>query len=520
MPFTLPRSIDDLELAFYRENYAEGWGLNGTVLAATNYIRNPSAETNSNGWVSSGPGTIGVTRDTTDSHSGAASIKVVTDGTNANQGCRYIIPATGVSIPSDSIYRAGFWVKGTAGQSVCTRTRNEYSDLSFDLVQSDPIVLTGSWQWISTPNGIPVDFFKTLVQVWVGVFTTVALPTTFFVDDSVCSLGTAEPVYFTGGSTNDSNFSYVWEGTPNASASYKYSLKPSEYFGLGSVGDVEYEYWAAWSGLTPKRQFSLGDHMLAGLRNIYIPFPGDPITVARRNYALNPMGVSGGAFSSWLSNRWSWTNSYITGGPASQPTAIRITAPADQLASTLRGIDVYGSMDPPTPGGPFSPEIKPGDTVSFSVDSRLSIDGGVRLQIRFHDGVNWTGAIVTNSTVPTLANVYSGSGVLTATAPPGSKYFCVTARNANPLNFLAGTTWDFTNFLITVNDTNPAFFAVGRTNLTRWSGVANASYTELMDPSQHGITDLLMARFMAGSGLTSGTMADHELAYYKAQLGL
>lgn len=95
-----------------KEGGCAGHGVNG-IAPITNLFTNPSAELNTTGWATALTG-VTITPDTTEKHSGARSMRVVTPGTAVAEGA--VVTVTPGGMPSNR-YSGGIWVKAPAGRS-------------------------------------------------------------------------------------------------------------------------------------------------------------------------------------------------------------------------------------------------------------------------------------------------------------------------------------------------------------------------------------------------------------------
>lgn len=271
-----------------------------------------------------------------------------------------------------------------------------------------------------------------------------------------------------------------------------------------TLGDLEHSYWAKRSSLTPKEQFSLGDHMLNALRASYVAVAGDPITVVRKNFFPDPRLDSGGTAATLGLTIYGTSNTYSNDA-------------VDFYSAPYSGKITSGAASPQ--GRAYRIPCKEGDVVNVKFRAKSAVDQ-VLCNYAFTDVVGSpTGATV----VPASSHVADDTWrEISFTSGPAyaRSAFCDIRFYTN--STVIGNFFNIDDILIEVN-TSGAFFYGGSGSTTRWSGSANASVSEMTDPSQNGITDLLMAFYMAGSGLPTNqkwSLADHEMAFYKAKLGL
>lgn len=127
-----------------------------------------SVETDTTGFnVSSG---TTISRDTTEYWHGAASLKVVTDGSIANQGVATSGAATTVS--PNTKYSCSAWVKGSG--SVLIRGRDDTGTFT----DSSAITLTSAWQRLTVTHTTSA----TAANMWLSVLTSGTQAITFYAD--------------------------------------------------------------------------------------------------------------------------------------------------------------------------------------------------------------------------------------------------------------------------------------------------------------------------------------------------
>lgn len=177
------------------------------VQSYTNLITNPNFETNTTGWGTATSvrnatgGTI--SRQTTQFHSGAASMRIVSTAV-ANQGSDYLALPVITAQP----ITVAMWLRGNAGgESV----KIVLGDATVGSATSSTLVLTTSWQLLSvtlTPGASG--------NTGVAIVQTAASVKTWFVDDVIAVYAATAPTYFDGSTSATRN---TWTGTANASTS-------------------------------------------------------------------------------------------------------------------------------------------------------------------------------------------------------------------------------------------------------------------------------------------------------------
>lgn len=149
-------------------------------------------ETNTAGLDSWGSGTTTITRDTTEHWHGAASLKVVTDGTHSFQGAAVIVTAATyqVGVP----YTASVYLMGSGTVGLQLQTDDTFAVIGDSLT----ITLTGAWTRYSVTGIIPAGLTGDLDIV---VDTTAAVAQTWYMDGMQLEIGTAARPWALGGSS-------------------------------------------------------------------------------------------------------------------------------------------------------------------------------------------------------------------------------------------------------------------------------------------------------------------------------
>lgn len=238
-------------------------------------------------------------------------------------------------------------------------------------------------------------------------------------------------------------------------------------------------------------------HQWSGLENSSPSTRISYATEVRRNYALNPAAVFGGEDAEYLT-RWGWTRSWETGtGPIPEISSwARFTAPSNQAAATVRGVDAYGNIgdtNPGTSGDWTLLPVTPGEEITVSRFFRMTAatpPSYALIHRRFHDGAgNWVGSEITAPAIPIVngewARIYA-----TFTVPPGVTHM-VMRIFAGTFDQTTGDTIDVTGLLIersaTVNSyfdggTQPSFQfneTEGYWETTAWVGSKDSSHSIL-----------------------------------------
>jgi hypothetical protein len=176
----------------------------------TNFITNPSFETNNTGWNSGQSG--GMPRSTTFAFSGIASgLTTMSSSVDSNVG--FVIPTfTGAGAVTFSIY-----VYTPVGSTLAGRTvsvAREGGTATVTLVSSSPAVLVaGSWTRLSVTHNMTVAGTIIYVCRLSGVLST-AVGQLLYFDAALAEFASTAGTYFDG-----STVGYAWNGTPNASTS-------------------------------------------------------------------------------------------------------------------------------------------------------------------------------------------------------------------------------------------------------------------------------------------------------------
>lgn len=184
----------------------------------TNYVKNPSGEDGTtNFWLAAGSTPATISNINTDSYSGTRCFQVVCNGAVLNQGIEY--SKTDIATTSGKNWAADFAVKLVSGSGALRIRMNEYSSGGSLLAFSSVVftAVTTKWQRFSATKLISnaSTAFISLVIETVG-----ATASTFLVDAVMMRGGTTTPVW-SGGYFDGNTSGAAWNGTVNASTSYR-----------------------------------------------------------------------------------------------------------------------------------------------------------------------------------------------------------------------------------------------------------------------------------------------------------
>jgi len=171
----------------------------------TNYLLNPSAETNTTSWWAVA-GSVTISR--TEVHRvGDYALSVMTNGAVSGQGVAH----NSVDVTPNNTYNFSAWIKGENGDDLyLLATERNAADgyVSQSIVN---FTATGEWQRISTS----MAFGSTGAKARIWIRTQDALATTFYVDGAQIEQQPNATTYCDGSLGDD----YAWASTPHASAS-------------------------------------------------------------------------------------------------------------------------------------------------------------------------------------------------------------------------------------------------------------------------------------------------------------
>lgn len=308
--------------------------------------------------------------------------------------------------------------------------------------------------------------------------------------------------YFDGDSPDS-----FWTNSPNVNNSHSRRINTRSR----DQNYLEYSYWAARSGLTPKEKFSYADHMLAALRNEYTPVTGDPSVVVARNIVTNP-GLE--------VNSSDWGARWFGSGGGAGTTDLQS---ADAAHSGTKGARKTWTVVPTNPADSgfnvYVRGIEPGKPYSASMWVRASIAQLMNIWIEWRDASNTPIPGVTRAATNTDPNVWYKLVIENQIAPEGAAFanIIVGPYTASP-NWTVGATMDIDD---AVMNEGPTLVDFSDTTKVRWGGTPELSSQELTNPLVMSSTDLLVSRYMAGSGLPGNmSISDHMVQYFKNKLGL
>lgn len=512
-------SIDDLELAWLKEDFAEGWGKTGVrPVVAQSIVDYPlptkfvsGVDIGKIGWTTDrwfgvapaagnyrlleGDTPFGVTnfirKTWTVGTSSTGSSGDTGFGHLYGSGLNYdsFIPVT----PGEKIFISS-WLRTSASNKYRRFEIYTYTDAGVSV--RDSLVSTplspNVWDYQEAEYTVPAGV------AYINPFSDTAFP--------------AGSTAWNAGDTFDATgLTIIRGGKPSIVPG---QLSISQPFGViyidrNTIGDLEFSYWSKRSSLNPKEKFSLSDHMLNVLRSQYKAVAGDPITISRKNivHDANPVTLEG------------WNSSLGGGSGGSVSLSIQSSNPPSPGLSYLEslitslGTSTYASINVKdqfwatvVPNTPYSQ----GDVwvKCSSADRWLNII----LQWFTADAVfisDTSVGVNSNGDWQLLSNLNKNS-------PPNASLFRFAARISGGIQ--VGDTLSLCKPHTELSSTYQGNFNPSDPNVRNVNG-----FLEMTDPSKHGITDLKMAFYINGSGLTPAnkySMADHEIMFYKKQLGL
>lgn len=198
------KDIGTLAQTIYPTNLGEAW--TGTV---TNLVTNPSLEVNTVGWSTSGNSYLAfgavITRDTTTSQVGVASLKVVTSGSQQGPG------VTIGALAANTTYTASFYAKGNVGGEVLDVYVSLDSITGGAVAGQTSITITAGWARYSITFTTGAGPYPTPTFV---ARQLAAGGLTYFLDAIQVAVGATVQPYFDGSTPG-----YAWTGTAHASTS-------------------------------------------------------------------------------------------------------------------------------------------------------------------------------------------------------------------------------------------------------------------------------------------------------------
>lgn len=179
-------------------------------LCVKNFAMNPSMEAaGTTGW---GPRlSASLSRVTTESHSGSASMSVTTPGAIVDEGLNMAVNGGSVSSGLTGVHTGSAWVKAPAGVALRIMIEEYTSGGSYVAGTMNTFTGTGAWQRVSVTRTL-VDATSRYV---VNVRTNAAVAATYYVDDVMITAGPTLYVYGDGRTPG-----WNWSGATDASASF------------------------------------------------------------------------------------------------------------------------------------------------------------------------------------------------------------------------------------------------------------------------------------------------------------
>lgn len=154
-------------------------------------LNQSSVEVDTSGFSIVGTG-VTLSRDISEKYQGSASLKVVTPGTNANEG----VYTSNVNVSPNLSYTFTIWIKGASG-TVCTQlNERDASDVSVGSTTSSTTTLDGTWKKIPVTR----TFGSTGVIARTHIVTTGTIQAlTFYVDNLQIEQSSSATYWHPGG---------------------------------------------------------------------------------------------------------------------------------------------------------------------------------------------------------------------------------------------------------------------------------------------------------------------------------
>lgn len=271
-------------------------------------------------------------------------------------------------------------------------------------------------------------------------------------------------------------------------------------------GFLEFDYYKKNSGL-PKGTFA--DHERKFLLDNFVATAGSAASVVRRNFIKNPnIAVDAAGFISRVNANYNRNTTYYHISPAS----IAVTVPADGVSSISTQ---QGKSSPAT--------CTPGEVWTASVYIRYGITDQTRSFVAYMEFWDADGNLVSRSPGSTASLKGPSNWTrfsVTDQVPANAKYVSMFVDCSNAL---LNDEYQLDGWMLEKSPAVGSYFDGDTSNLTAWSGTANASTSVLLDPESLDNDRLQLERFIQDSGLTPPekfSMADHEYHFYKKALGL
>lgn len=209
-----------------------------SLIEPTNFVTNPSFETDVIGW-GQNAGTGAAVRQVSDGAAGLACLRQTNPGTNATEG-----PRTGsMAVPASRTYSAGVFVKGAVGGEDLRLSLKEF-DVGSVLVGETTVSVaaTTQWQFVTVVRA----FGATGVNARIAVQSPAPIASVFLIDGAILVDGGMPLTYFDGDS-----FGYEWTGVAHGSTSRQQV--------------TSFSFAAKDRGLMGGAAYKLRQHYLAGV---------------------------------------------------------------------------------------------------------------------------------------------------------------------------------------------------------------------------------------------------------------
>lgn len=212
-------------------DFTYGW--NGAANASSSWQRG----TNAQFWVAAT--NAGVYQTSSSPFAGTKSCAVVTKGASGDGTF-----SSGITATVGTTYTSSIWVKVTSAHNFSGVIRfmdgagATVIDSVADLTTS---VVIGSWVRVSVTATAPTNT-ASMMMIWRILASHT--PTTFYVDGSMLEASPVMGTYFDGGTAATGDYSYIWTGTAQQSASAQRATSAQTAAGTGCVG-VSSGDWSA-----------------------------------------------------------------------------------------------------------------------------------------------------------------------------------------------------------------------------------------------------------------------------------
>lgn len=177
-----------------------------------NQIKNPSFNVDTTGWSIVQTGTT-ISRSTSITYNGIASLQVLCDGTLASQGA-FVAPATsGCAAVQGETITVSFWARSLSGAPTINYRIYEYNVANSNVAVSSSNILTLSTTWKKYSVTYTIANVAAVTAVPV-IFTSSAQATTYYLTQFVWSKTKQQEATFDGNTSGA-----YWSGSTNASTS-------------------------------------------------------------------------------------------------------------------------------------------------------------------------------------------------------------------------------------------------------------------------------------------------------------